>query len=157
MHLCGYEDAFYKKAYRELEQKIIEVKNVSIIASDISDDAVNISKINAGIAGVEEMIQFELCDFTQTSIPQENKGVIFLNPEYGDRLGEEERLIDTYAGIGDFFKKKCSGYTGYVFTGNLELAKKIGLKPKRRIEFYTSKIDCRLFEYELYEGSRRSA
>ena len=36
----------------------------------------------------------------------------------------------------------------------LELAKKIGLKPKRRIEFYTGKIDCRLFEYELYAGSR---
>ena len=39
---------------------------------------------------------------------------------------------------------------GYIFTGNLELAKKIGLKPKRRIEFFTSKIECRLLEYELY-------
>jgi putative N6-adenine-specific DNA methylase len=156
MHVCGYDESLYIQAYRELEQQIIEVKNISIIASDISDDAVNVSKINAGIAGVEEMIQFELCDFTKTAIPQENKGVVFLNPEYGDRLGEEQELIETYAGIGDFFKKQCSGYTGYVFTGNLELAKKIGLKPKRRIEFYTSKIDCRLFEYELYEGSRRS-
>ena len=35
------------------------------------------------------------------------------------------------------------------------LAKKIGLKAKRRIEFYTSIIDCRLMEFELYEGSRR--
>lgn len=156
MHVCGYDEFFYQQAYRQLEKQIIEVKNISIIASDISEDAVNVSKINSGIAGVEEMIQFELCDFTKTTIPQENKGVVFLNPEYGDRLGEEQLLMETYAGIGDFLKKKCSGYTGYVFTGNLELAKKIGLKPKRRIEFYTSKIDCRLFEYELYEGSRRS-
>jgi putative N6-adenine-specific DNA methylase len=51
-------------------------------------------------------------------------------------------------------KKKCGGYFGYVFTGNLDLAKKIGLKAKRRIEFYTSTIDCRLLEYELYSGSR---
>ena len=36
----------------------------------------------------------------------------------------------------------------------LDLAKKIGLKAKRRIEFYTSTIDCRLLEYELYAGSR---
>jgi len=28
------------------------------------------------------------------------------------------------------------------------------LKAKRRIEFYTAKIDCRLFEFELYSGSR---
>jgi putative N6-adenine-specific DNA methylase len=42
-----------------------------------------------------------------------------------------------------------------VFTGNLDLAKKIGLKAKRRTEFYSGKIDCRLLEYELYEGTRR--
>jgi putative N6-adenine-specific DNA methylase len=53
-------------------------------------------------------------------------------------------------------KQKCGGYLGYVFTGNLDLAKKIGLKAKRRIEFYTSTIDCRLLEYELYKGSRVS-
>ncbi|HEX8277291.1 MAG TPA: class I SAM-dependent RNA methyltransferase, partial [Segetibacter sp.] len=63
-------------------------------------------------------------------------------------------LQDTYARIGDFMKKKCKGYTGYIFTGNLQLAKKIGLKASRRIEFYTSKIDCRLLEYELYAGTR---
>ena len=59
--------------------------------------------------------------------------------------------------MGDFLKKKCKGYWGYIFTGNLELAKKIGLKPKRRIEFYTGKIDCRLLEYELYAGSKTEA
>jgi putative N6-adenine-specific DNA methylase len=53
-------------------------------------------------------------------------------------------------------KQKCKGYFGYVFTGNLDLAKKIGLKAKRRIEFYTSTIDCRLLEYELYAGTRES-
>ena len=50
------------------------------------------------------------------------------------------------------FKKKCKGYTGYIFTGNMDLAKKIGLRASRRLEFYTAKIDCRLLEYELYAG-----
>jgi len=81
--------------------------------------------------------------------------VIYFNPEYGERLGEVASLEKTYERIGDFMKKKCQGYTGYVFTGNLELAKKIGLKAKRRIEFYTAKLDCRLLEYELYSGSKR--
>ena len=63
----------------------------------------------------------------------------------------------TYTRIGDFMKKKCGGYYGYVFTGNLDLAKKIGLKAKRRVEFYTSIIDCRMLEFELYDGSRRMA
>ena len=57
-----------------------------------------------------------------------------------------------YKGIGDFFKQHAQGYTGYVFTGNRDLAKKIGLKTRRRFIFYNSQIECRLLEYELYEG-----
>ena len=86
----------------------------------------------------------------------ETPGVVYFNPEYGERLGEVTELEATYARIGDFLKKKCQGYLGYIFTGNLDLAKKIGLKASRRIEFYTSTIDCRLLEYELYGGSRRA-
>ena len=80
--------------------------------------------------------------------------MVFLNPEYGERLGDIDELELTYKRIGDFMKQRCGGFFGYIFTGNLELAKKIGLKAKRRIEFYTSIIDCRLLEYELYAGTR---
>ena len=155
MHLCEYDEQEYEKCYKEMESQVITNSEVKIIASDISDDAIEISRVNAGIAGVEDMISFELCDFALTSIPENANGVIYFNPEYGDRLGDEIELQETYARMGDFLKQKCKGYWGYIFTGNLELAKKIGLKPKRRIEFYNGKIDCRLFEYELYEGSRR--
>jgi putative N6-adenine-specific DNA methylase len=78
------------------------------------------------------------------------------NPEYGERLGDETELQSTYARIGDFLKKRCKGKNGYVFTGNLELAKSIRLKPSRRIEFFNAKIDCRLLEYEMYAGTKRT-
>jgi putative N6-adenine-specific DNA methylase len=154
MHLVNYDEQFYLNEFKKLEEQVTDVPRLKIIATDISEDAVNISTINAGIAGVEELIEFAVCDFEATSLPDINKGIVYFNPEYGDRLGVEAELETTYKRIGDFLKKQCKGYTGYIFTGNLELAKKIGLKPKRRIEFYTSKIDCRLLEYELYEGSR---
>ena len=155
MHIAGYDEQWYANEFKQLEQQVEDLPGVKIIATDISEDAVNISKINAGIAGVEDMIEFAVGDFEETMIPEEIDGVVYFNPEYGDRLGVEAELEITYKRIGDFMKKKCKGYTGYIFTGNLELAKKIGLKPKRRIEFYTSKIDCRLLEYELYSGTKR--
>ncbi|MBC7535849.1 MAG: class I SAM-dependent RNA methyltransferase [Ferruginibacter sp.] len=154
MHVCEYDEILYSAEFKKLEQQVTEVPGLKIIASDISEDAINISRVNAGIAGVEELIEFETGDFEKTTIPENEAGVIYFNPEYGDRLGEELALQETYSRMGDFLKQKCKGYTGYIFTGNLELAKKIGLKPKRRIEFYTSKIDCRLLEYELYAGSK---
>jgi putative N6-adenine-specific DNA methylase len=155
MHLVNYNEQVYLDAFKKLEQQVTDAPGLKIIATDISEDAINISIINAGIAGVEEMIEFGVCDFEETKLIENEAGVVYFNPEYGDRLGVEAELEITYKRIGDFLKKKCKGYTGYIFTGNLELAKKIGLKPKRRIEFYTSKIDCRLLEYELYDGTRK--
>ncbi len=152
MHVNGFDRSNYKKAISDLERSIIPA-SAKFIATDISSDAVNISKVNASHAGVEELIRFEQCDFAETPVPSE-PGIIYFNPEYGDRLGSEKDLEALYKRMGDFMKTNCQGYLGYIFTGNLELGKKIGLKPARRIEFYTSKIDCRLFEYELYKGSR---
>jgi putative N6-adenine-specific DNA methylase len=80
---------------------------------------------------------------------------VMFNPEYGERLGVHTKLEATYKRIGDFMKKDCLGYRGYVFTGNADLAKKIGLHSARKIEFYNGKLDCRLLEYELYEGTKR--
>ena len=156
MHVQGYKERAYLEALEATRARVKEVPGLRIIASDISDDAVHIAKINAGIAGVENYIEWAVCDFAETTVPMEESGAVMFNPEYGERLGEVDELEGTYARIGDFLKKNCGGHTGYIFTGNLELARKIGLKASRRIEFYNGKIDCRLLEYELYAGSRRT-
>lgn len=157
MHVYGFEKEQYQQQRKRLDEIVTVIPGLTIIATDISEDAINISKINAGAAGVTDLIEFAIGDFETTRIPEDHPGVIYFNPEYGDRLGVAAALEITYGRMGDFLKKKCKGYFGYIFTGNLELAKKIGLKPSRRIEFYTSKIDCRLFEYELYAGTKRVA
>ncbi len=161
MHVLGY-DHQARKTWKTLQEKaragVRTELSFPIIASDISEEAVEAARHNAQAAGVERFITFEVSDFAATSLPEvlpNTHPAIILNPEYGLRLGEETDLETTYKAIGDFFKQRCSGYTGYVFTGNMDLAKKIGLKAKRRMEFYNADIDCRLLEYELYAGSRR--
>ena len=155
MHLKGYDEQVYHDEMARLDKQITDIPGLKIIATDYSEVAIANARKNALAAGVADLITFAVCDFEATEVPEDGKGVMFMNPEYGERLGNETELEATYARIGDFMKKKCGGYFGYIFTGNLDLAKKIGLKAKRRIEFYTSIIDCRLMEYELYEGSRR--
>lgn len=154
-HILGFKKDFYEAEKKKLHDQVIELPDLKIIATDISEDAINISKINAGAADVSKMIYFEIGDFEETKIIEDEAGVIYFNPEYGERLGDEKDLEETYTRIGDFMKKKCKGYTGYIFTGNLNLAKKIGLKAKGKIEFYTARIDCRLLEFELYGGTRK--
>lgn len=154
MHLKGFDESFWKTLRRKIRAEAKDRLNGRIIATDISQQAVEAAKKNAMTAGVERFIEFGVCNFSETPVP-DGGGVVILNPEYGERLGEMEELKKTYREIGDFFKKKCNGYTGYVFTGNLDLAKKVGLRTKRRIPFYNGPIECRLLEYDLYEGSRK--
>ena len=156
MHILGYDEQVFfteRRKLKDISKKEIDFK---IIASDISADAINISENNAKTAGVDHLITFQVCDFAETEVP-EQPGVVFFNPEYGERLGVHTKLEMTYKRVGDFMKTNCKGYRGYVFTGNPELAKKVGLKAARKIEFFNGKLDCRLMEYELYDGSKREA
>ncbi|MEO6831113.1 MAG: class I SAM-dependent RNA methyltransferase [Chitinophagaceae bacterium] len=156
MHIIGYEEDIFLQERNRLESLINEeIEGLQILATDYSSVAIDAAKKNAKAAGVAHLITFAVCDFKETKVPETEKGVVMFNPEYGERLGDSTELETTYKEMGDFMKNRCGGYWGYIFTGNLELAKHIGLKAKRRIEFFSSKIDCRLLEFELYAGSKR--
>ncbi len=154
MHLKGYQPELHRAIRERMHHRIVQPDNLKIYASDISTEAIKNARTNAEYAGVSNYIQFDVTDFAETPMPQSDGGVVILNPEYGERLGDIADLEVTYKRIGDFMKQRCSGYWGYVFTANLSLAKKIGLRTKRRIEFATAQLDCRLLEFELYSGTR---
>jgi len=156
MHIMGYNEEVFFAERRILKDQVIKNIDLKIVASDISEDAVEVTRKNAKTAGVDTLIDFQVCDFEATPVPEGGKGVVVFNPEYGERLGVHSKLELTYKRMGDFMKKECKGFTGYIFTGNPDLAKKIGLKASKKIEFYNGKLDCRLLEYELYDGSRRA-
>jgi putative N6-adenine-specific DNA methylase len=156
MHVLGYEEEVFFAERRLLKDQAVKTIDFEIIATDISADAVDIARKNAQTAGVDQLITFKVCDFAETPVP-ETPGVIMFNPEYGERLGVHTKLEATYKRMGDFMKQEAKGYRGYIFTGNPDLAKRIGLRASRRVEFYNGKLDCRLLEYELYEGSRRES
>jgi len=153
MHLEGFDPDRFEAMQAECREVGEQSLDFPIVASDIDPQAIEAARRNAEIAGVDHLIEFSVCDFRDTRLPEE-PGVIVFNPEYGDRLGKEKDLLETYQGIGDFFKQRAAGYWGYVFTGNLQLGKRVGLKTKRKIEFYNGPIECRLLEYELYSGTR---
>ncbi len=154
MHIKGYNPQDYESIRSELIASKSKKLGFKIIANDSNERVLRVAAKNAKIAGVDHLIDFIPGDFRDLAIP-EGPGVIIFNPAYGERLGELRELESTYTEIGDFLKKKAQGYWGYVFTGNLDLSKKIGLRAKRRMEFLNGRIDCRLLEYELYSGSRR--
>lgn len=163
MHLKSFSATTWERMVQEARQGEIEnpSPHPTIVASDLDPQAITTARQNAEVAGVADHIQFEVADFRETSVPpvgtntDEGKPVIMVNPPYGTRLGEEKELMPLYAGLGDFFKQRGGGYYGYIFTGNLSLAKHVGLRTKSRTELYNGKIESRLLEYELWARETR--
>jgi putative N6-adenine-specific DNA methylase len=194
MFIKEFPEDYWQELRKKAKEKILKKLPAKIIATDIDKTAVTAARNNAQTAGVDHLIEFDICPYEKTSIPEDG-GIIILNPPYGERMNavntkqpskdfrnqrealaqgrkiilrkssdrcdkssqmdarEIQALEAAYQGIGDFFKKTGGGYNGYIFTGNLELIKKIGLRTKRRVIFYNGEIECRLLEYELYAGS----
>ncbi|RKY14369.1 MAG: class I SAM-dependent RNA methyltransferase [Planctomycetota bacterium] len=161
MHTLLYDDPAWQQMRTEAGKQSkkrgkAEFKPAPIIATDIDPDAVRAAQKNAMTAGVEHLIDFKVCDFAETPVEPDAGSIIVMNPEYGMRLGETKELEETYGRIGDFFKQKCAGSTGYIFTGNPQLGKKVGLRTSRKIPFYNATIECRLLKYKMYSGTRKN-
>ncbi len=155
MHIKGFKETLWNDLREKAKQDARKSVSGKIIATDMNPDVVEAAKKNAATAGVEHLIEFGTCNFSDTVVP-DGGGVLVLNPSYGERMGEVTQLAELYNGIGNYFKQKCKGYRGYVFTGNPLLAKQVKLKPAKTLQFFNSGIECRLLEYELYEGSRKN-
>jgi putative N6-adenine-specific DNA methylase len=155
MHIKGFNESLWEDLRIQAKKETKKTLGYKIVATDIRREAVEAAKKNAATAGVGHLIEFAACDYSGTAVP-DGKGIVILNPEYGERMGKIRELEVVYTGIGDFFKQKCRGYNGYIFTGNPDLAKNVGLRTKRRIPFFNGGIECRLLKYELYEGSRKN-
>lgn len=154
MHINGFDEEAYREVRRSAKEGVNKNPGGQIIASDIDSRATEAAQRNAKTAGVDHLIKFETCDYSQTTIP-DGKGVVVMNPPYGIRLEPGEDLRPLYAGMGDFLKNECAGKFGYIFTANNALSKKIGLRSSSRDVFFNSTLECRLLEYEIYEGSKK--
>jgi putative N6-adenine-specific DNA methylase len=128
--------------------------SVSIFASDIASAAVGRTSSTLRTAQVDAFVRVEQADVLTHAAPMAT-GLLLANPPYGVRLADARELEAFYPQLGDALKRRFSGWTAGLFTGDLRLAKLIGLKPDRRIPLWNGAIECRLFMFRLVEGSMR--
>jgi putative N6-adenine-specific DNA methylase len=139
----------WKEVREEAAAQCLEKPPGTIIGADRDGRALRTARNNASRTGFGDVITWLQSDFAHLQ-PPDTPGTLLVNPPYGERLGDSQELLSLYRGIGDTLKQRWTGWTAWVFTGNLDLAKKIGLKATRRIVLYNGPIECRLLKYELY-------
>jgi putative N6-adenine-specific DNA methylase len=148
-------DATVWKALKDAAQARVRVPDrLGIFGSDRYGEALKLARANLAALGVEDAVVLKQADALEMPAPAPS-GVIVMNPPYGVRQQDRDSLAELYPKLGDALKKKYAGWTAYIFTADLRLAKLIGLSASRRTPLYNGALECRLFEFRVVSGSNR--
>lgn len=147
-HLPGFDLDLWSKIKSDSKRLMRPIPEDLINGSDLNKFAVNATRKNINTIPFGDTIKIQRMAFQDH--PGIKNGMIITNPPYGVRLGEIEELKKMYHEFGDFLKQKCQGTTAYIFCGNRELIKEIGLKPTAKIPLVNGNIEGRLVKIEVY-------
>ena len=134
--------------------------------SDITALMVELAQHNAQQAGLGELLDAGIIQFAQVDAldvkPWAQHGVILSNPPYGERarakgadIEEDEAYERLFKEYGNLLKQQFTGWTAFLFSGDLNLKYTLGLSPKRKTPLFNGAIECRLFEFPITTGVYR--
>lgn len=147
-YLPDFNRAVWTKIKKELDAGIRRLPDKRISGSDSSAKAVRMAAENLNSLKNGKRVNLKILDFKKAK-GLEN-GIIVTNPPYGIRMGKDQKLDQFYKSFGDFLKQKCTGSTAYIYFGEREFIKKIGLKPTWKKLLKTGGLDGRLAKYEMF-------
>jgi len=161
---CGHQAKLWDRLLHEAEQREIRDPRrlPPIRGYDANAAAVRTALTNVEHAGLRGRVHIEKrmltdCEPIAARVEGDVHGLLVANPPYGERLGNSEALAELYASVGDVLRRKFMGWIGYILTGNVHLAKRIGLRAARRHVLYNGAIECRLLVYPISPNPVREA
>ncbi len=118
---------------------------------EIKPEVARLCRANLRAAGFLDAIEILRTDFVEF-VPSVQPNFLITNPPHGKRLkNDKSSLFALYRSLGDFMKRKMAKPSrGFVFVGDIELAKEVGLAAKRRHVISNSGVDSRLLEFDLF-------
>ena len=150
MYLPEFSSLAWLKVKNEADKNRKPLAPGHFFGCDINKDAARICKTNLRASGFHAQIEIQQRDFREYT-PSIPPNFIMTNPPHGIRLETTDQLRNLYRALGEFLKNKSAKPArGFIFTGNLELAKEVGLNAKQKHVVSNNGIDSRLMEYELY-------
>lgn len=156
-----HKEEVWDKVLDEAEQAV-QPATCKIYGWDISPKAIEIAKGNAKRAGVADLIEFSVKDFTK--ITEEDvkalgsSGSIVTDPPYGVRLSDSKsELRNLYAEMGNIFYNSFGGWKISVLSSDAELLGYIEMKPERTNKVVNGGLDCQLAHYYVFNEEERKA
>src|SRR5574341_392739 len=152
--LADYDASLWRALREKARARRRRAGRFPIYGSDKSGAVVALARENLAAAGLTDAVELKQMDILDGG-PPAPAGIMVMNPPYGERIGDDAELAAFYPRLGDALKQRYAGWTAYILTADLRLAKLIGLKASRHTPLYNGALECRLFEYRLVAGSMR--
>ncbi len=124
-HLATFDPAAWQQARGALPPAT--TPPLRFYGSDRDDDAIAMSRANAQAAGVMAFTTFKQQTVADLTPPDGPPGLVILNPPYGDRIGDKERLSALYAALGRILMQRFAGWRVGLVTSEKPLAYATGL------------------------------
>ena len=117
-----------------------------IWGGDIDPDAVELSRHNAELAEVDDIVKFEVDDATRFHWGG-LYGRIVTNPPYGERLLEREEAGELYRAFGRAMDKLPDSWKVYVLSSHPDFERCYGKFADKKRKLYNGMLKCDLFMY----------
>ncbi|WP_018592563.1 THUMP domain-containing class I SAM-dependent RNA methyltransferase [Terrisporobacter glycolicus] len=130
---------------REAYAKVDENIEFKIYGYDIDEEALEIARENAEIAGVADYIEFNYGDATEFTSDEEY-GFIVTNPPYGERLEDADTVKMLYKQLGYTFRK-LKNWSYYLITSYEDFENEFGEEASRRRKLYNGMLKSNLYQY----------
>ena len=152
-YLPDFDLKIWNKIKTDINEQIRPLKEGLIIGSDKSQITINTALDNLSRLPFGNKVKLSAHPFQH--IKNFENGILITNPPYGIRLGTKKEVEFLYKELGDFLKTECNGTTAFIYTGDPELRKHIGLKTTRRIPLVNGKLEGILLQIDSYSGSKK--
>ena len=120
--------------------------NYDIWGGDIDPAAVELSRHNAGLAGVADTVRFEAADAAKFH-RDEPRGRVVTNPPYGERLLEKREAEGLYRAFGKAAARLPKGWEVDILSSHTEFERAFGRPADKKRKLYNGMIKCDLFMY----------
>lgn len=147
-NLPDFDASLWRKVKGKADAGIRPISSGMVSGSDIAKKAMKAARANCKSIPGGHGAEIHCQDYTRIGAIENS--VIVCNPPYGLRLNTEQDLGAFYKTLGDFLKQRCTGSQAYIYFGNREMIKKIGLKPAWKKPMRNAGLDGRVVKYELY-------
>ncbi|MCZ6830003.1 MAG: bifunctional 23S rRNA (guanine(2069)-N(7))-methyltransferase RlmK/23S rRNA (guanine(2445)-N(2))-methyltransferase RlmL [Gammaproteobacteria bacterium] len=142
------------RAQRGRNRELPEIRGYDADRRVVGKAQANIER--AGLAAAVRVSCKSLANLRKPTHRVIEKGLVIVNPPYGERLGERSSLRYLYAELGAALVREFPGWRGAIFTSDRELGLATGLRSYKRYALFNGPLASSLLLFELDESSMRA-